>query len=82
MPGTPPKRQQSPPSSWVDSKNEWRELCPWLPDVRFLSSRTERIIEQRLPPKPDDGRRSGMGCGTGACADERFAEDDPTAPTT
>jgi hypothetical protein len=71
---TPPKRQ---PSSWTDTRDEWRALREWPPDVRFLSSRTERIMPQRLPPRPEGISRSAMGCGTGACADERFAEDDP-----
>ena len=57
--------------------DEWRELSPWPDVVRFYDTRTERIIEARLPSRHDGITRSGIGCGTGACVDELFAEDDP-----
>jgi hypothetical protein len=32
---------------------EFRELTPMPPGTRFLNGRTERILQNRLPPRPD-----------------------------
>jgi hypothetical protein len=51
---------------------EFRELAPWPPGIRYLNSRTERILQNQLPPRPD--ACSYTGSTAGLAADAEFAE--------
>jgi hypothetical protein len=54
--------------------HEFREIAPW-PRTRFLDGPAEPALYGRLPPRPDDVRRSYAGCSAaGQAADSEFAE--------
>jgi hypothetical protein len=37
---------------WRRQPSEWKPLRAWPPSVRFADAKTERILEQHLPPRP------------------------------
>jgi hypothetical protein len=52
---------------------EFRPLAPWPDGLRFRDAPTERIMQGRLPPRPD-ARCSYTGSSAGLAADAEFAE--------
>jgi hypothetical protein len=51
---------------------EFRELFPWPDGLRYLNGRTERILQNWLPPRPD--YRSYTGSTAAQAADADLAE--------
>jgi hypothetical protein len=69
-PGSPNSLAASCPSTPIAP--EFRPLAPWPPGTRFLDGRTERILQNQLPPRPD--ARSYTGSSAALTADSAFAE--------
>jgi hypothetical protein len=51
--------------------SEWRQLAPWPDDLRFHDTRTERILETQMPPRPVVSVFASTGS---MCTAARFAE--------
>lgn len=62
------------PIAQFDTRPEFHPLAPWPPGLRFLNGRTERIIQNQLPPRPDDPTRTLTGSSAGLAADSDLAE--------
>jgi hypothetical protein len=54
-----------------DENTEYRERRPWPAGVRFTDAKTEKVIDQRRPPRP---LAQSFGTASGACAESIFAE--------
>jgi hypothetical protein len=61
--------------SW-DRNPELKLRQPWPKGVRFSDARTERILDQRRPPKPV---AQSYGSAGAACVAARFAESEVDA---
>jgi hypothetical protein len=55
-------------------RSDFRELAPWPSGIRFLNGPTERILQNQLPPRPDNPSRSLLGSTANLAADSAFAE--------
>jgi hypothetical protein len=69
-----PRPQPPPWPPWpLDTpRPDFRLLAPWPPGTRFLNGRTERILQNQLPPRPD--ARSYAGSTADLAANSEFAE--------
>lgn len=56
----------------ADPRPEFRPLAPWPPGTRFLDGPVERVVQGRLPPRPD--ARSYTGSSAALAADSALAE--------
>jgi hypothetical protein len=68
---TAPSTASPAPMPLDAPRPEFHPLAPW-PPVRFLNGRTERIVQNQLPPRPDPV--SYTGSSAGLTADAEFAE--------
>jgi hypothetical protein len=54
-----------------DKNPEYRERQAWPAGVRFENARAERVIDQRMPPRPTP---EAYGSSGAMCVGARFAE--------
>jgi hypothetical protein len=62
------------PVARFDHRPEFRPLAPWPTGLRYRNAPTERVIQGRLPPRPDNPARALIGSSAGQAADDALAE--------
>jgi hypothetical protein len=62
------------PVARFDHRPDLKLLAPWPPSLRFRDGRTERILQNRLPPRPDNPAHALIGSSAGQAAEDPLAE--------
>jgi hypothetical protein len=62
------------PVAKFNHRPDLKLLAPWPPGIRFRDGPVERILQNQLPPRPDNPAHALIGNSGGACADAELAE--------